>query len=117
MWEQHLRELIDGFKHPASGLAHSLRIYEMSLGLAQEKGIEVDKEALLAAAFLHDLGALGTYRQPGVDHAEQSVQVVDGILRPTDFPAESLDSQTRKQSPMRNTPSDLASHTVSSIIW
>jgi len=33
MWEQYLRELIDGFKHPA-------------WGLAQEKGVEVDKDAL-----------------------------------------------------------------------
>ena len=57
-------------KHPAWGLAHSLRIYEMSLRLAQEQGVEVDKDALLAAAFLHDLGALGSYRRPGVDHAE-----------------------------------------------
>jgi uncharacterized protein len=86
MWEQYLRELIDGFKHPAWGLAHSLRTYKMSLRLAQEQGVEVNKEALLAAAFLHDLGALGSYRQPGVDHAERSVQVIDEILRPTDFP-------------------------------
>jgi len=86
MWEQHLRELIDGFKHPAWGLAHSLRVYTMSLRMAQEQSVEVDKEALLAAALLHDLGALGSYRQSGVDHAERSVQVVDGIFRRTDFP-------------------------------
>ena len=36
MWKQYLRELIDEFKHPAWGLAHSLRIYKMSLGRAQE---------------------------------------------------------------------------------
>jgi len=86
MWEQYLRELIDGFKHPAWGLAHSLRIDEMSLRLAREGGVEVDKDALLATAFLHDLGALGSYRQLGVDHAERSGQVVDEILRSTNFP-------------------------------
>ncbi len=46
MWEQHLQELIDRLKHPAWGRAHSMRIYKMSLGLAQERGVEVDKDAL-----------------------------------------------------------------------
>ena len=46
MWKQYLRELIDEFKHPAWGLAHSLWIYEVSLRLAEEQGAEVDKGAL-----------------------------------------------------------------------
>jgi uncharacterized protein len=90
MWKEHLREFVDGFKHPAWGLSHSTRVYEMALHLAQEPGTALDEDALLAAAYLHDLGALGSYWQPGMDHAERSVQVVGDILAATDYPPEKV---------------------------
>jgi len=58
--------------------------------LAQKQGAVLDEDALLAAAYLHDTGALGNYRQPGVDHAERSVQVVGDILAATDYPPEKI---------------------------
>ena len=90
MWKEHLREFVDSFKHPAWGLSHSMRVYEMALHLAQKQGAVLDEDALLAAAYLHDTGALGNYRQPGVDHAERSVQVVGDILAATDYPPEKI---------------------------
>ena len=90
MWKEHLREFVDSFKHPAWGLSHSVRVYEMALHLAQEQGAALEEDALLAAAYLHDIGALGDYRQPGVDHAERSVQVVGDILAATDYPPEKI---------------------------
>ena len=90
MWKEHLREFVDSFKHPAWGLSHSARVYEMALHLAQEQSAALDEDALLAAAYLHDIGALGDYRQPGMDHAERSVQVIGDILAATDFPPEKI---------------------------
>ncbi len=90
MWKEHLHEFVDSFKHPAWGLSHSARVYEMALRLAQEQGAALDQDALLAAAYLHDIGALGDYRQPGMDHAERSVQVIGDILAATDFPSEKI---------------------------
>jgi uncharacterized protein len=90
MWQEHLREFVDSFKHPAWGLSHSARVYEMALHLAQQQGAVLDEDALLAAAYLHDIGALGDYRQPGTDHAERSVQVIGDILAATDFPPEKI---------------------------
>jgi uncharacterized protein len=90
MWKEHLREFVDSFKHPAWGLSHSMRVYEMALRLAQEQGAALDEDALLAAAYLHDIGALGDYRQPNMDHAERSVQVVGDILAATDYPPDKV---------------------------
>lgn len=86
MWQSTVQELIEGFHHPAWGLTHSRRVYALALRLAAELGTGVDEEALLAAAYLHDLGALGPHRQPGIDHAERSVQLLEEVLGPTDFP-------------------------------
>jgi uncharacterized protein len=90
MWKEHLREFVDSFKHPAWGLSHSMRVYEMALRLAQEQGAALDEDALLAAAYLHDIGALGDYRQPNMDHAKRSVQVVGDILAATDYPPDKV---------------------------
>ncbi len=90
MWKEYLQEFVDSFKHPAWGLSHSERVYDMALHLAQEQGAALDDDALLAAAYLHDIGALGDYRLPGVDHAERSVQVIGDILAATDFPPEKI---------------------------
>ncbi|HOU13624.1 MAG TPA: HD domain-containing protein [Anaerolineae bacterium] len=90
MWQQDLETLIDGFHHSAWGLSHSRRVYRMTLDLACQEGMQLDEEAVLAAAYLHDLGALGDYRQPGVDHAERSVQLLAEMLIPRGFPVEKL---------------------------
>lgn len=90
MWQQDLETLIDGFHHSAWGLSHSRRVYRMTLDLAREEGMALDEEAVLAAAYLHDLGALGDYRQPGVDHAERSAQLLADMLIPRGFPAEKV---------------------------
>lgn len=90
MWQSTVQALIEDFHHPAWGLAHSRRVYALALQLAAELGAEVDEEALLAAAYLHDLGALGPHRQPGVDHAARSVQLLEAVLGPTDFPRAKL---------------------------
>jgi len=88
MWKDELHSLIASFPHPGWGLPHSLRVYRMALWLSAERGTSVDQDTLLAAAYVHDLGALGCYRDPVVDHAVRSVQLLDTVL-PADFPQKS----------------------------
>jgi uncharacterized protein len=88
MWKTQLLASTEKFKHPAWGVSHSQRIYELSLQLAAEQGVDVDQNALFAAAYLHDMGAFEPYKQPDVDHAERSVQVTEGILNSIGFPSD-----------------------------
>jgi len=88
MWKERILDFAEQFKHPAWGIAHCKRVYEMALQLAELENVEVDRDALFAAAYLHDVGAFAPYRQEGVDHAERSVQVADEILADAGFPAE-----------------------------
>ena len=72
--------------HPAWGLAHSERNYQVAKSLAQKEGIQIDEDVLLAASFLHDLGGIGSFAKPGVDHAERSVEIIEPLLTAWGFP-------------------------------
>jgi uncharacterized protein len=87
-WQQCFEELIVHMPHPSWGIAHSRRVYTTALYLAEQQRWAVDMEALLAASYLHDLGALGPYRQPGSDHAARSAELAAGLLPEAGFPAE-----------------------------
>jgi uncharacterized protein len=90
MWKQQLLAFTEKFEHPAWGTSHFQRIYELSLQLAKEQNIDVDQDALFAAAYLHDIGAFEPYRQPEIDHAKRSIQLVEDILTTMDFPSEKI---------------------------
>ena len=66
--------------HPAWGLAHSERDFQVARRIAAAEGIAMDEDVLFAASFLHDVGGLAPYAKSGVDHAERSVQVVEPLL-------------------------------------
>jgi uncharacterized protein len=63
MWRQKLATFIGQYDHPSWGITHSERVYELALELAKQQDADVDQDALLAAAYLHDVGALEPYRQ------------------------------------------------------
>ena len=90
MWKQQLLAFTEKLQHPAWGTSHFQRIYELSLQLASEQNIDVDQDALFAAAYLHDIGAFEPYKQPELDHAERSIQLVEEILTPIGFPSEKI---------------------------
>ena len=90
MWKDELLSSAEQFAHPAWGISHSQRVYELALELAEAEEAEVDQDALLAAAYLHDVGALEPYRQDGVDHAERSAQVADEVLPTLGFPSNKM---------------------------
>ena len=72
--------------HPAWGIAHSERDYQLAKSLATAEGFAIDPDVLFAAAFLHDLGGIGTFARNGVDHAVRSVELAEPLLRSWGFP-------------------------------
>ena len=58
----------------------------MALQLAERLDLDVNQDALFAAAFLHDLGTFAPYRQAGVDHAVRSAEVAGELLAQVGFP-------------------------------
>jgi len=81
---------IGQYDHPSWGIAHSERVYELALKLAKQQEADVDQDALLAAAYLHDVGALEPYRLEGVDHAEQSAAFAEQMLISVGFPSDKI---------------------------
>ncbi|HEY5800763.1 MAG TPA: HD domain-containing protein [Burkholderiaceae bacterium] len=86
-WRGQVERLVrDKFLHPAWGAAHAQRDYKLARELAQAEGWSIDDDVLYAAAYLHDMGAIPAYRQQGVDHAQRSVALAEGVLRDAGFP-------------------------------
>ena len=90
MWKQKLATFIRQFDHPAWGITHSERVYALALELAKQQDTDVDKDALLAAAYIHDVGELELYRRAGIDHAEQSAAFAEEMLVSGDFPQDKI---------------------------
>ena len=74
MWKDYLANFASKFQHPAWGTSHFIRVYELSQRLAEDYE-NVDLDCVLAAAYLHDIGALLPYKVQDIDHAERSVYV------------------------------------------
>ncbi|MFX0040096.1 MAG: HD domain-containing protein [Promethearchaeota archaeon] len=87
MWKDKILEIVKDFQHPAWGYNHFTRVFELSLELAKTEGIDVDEDAIFAAAYLHDIGAFEPYRQKGKDHSIAAIEKCDDILGSTDFPS------------------------------
>ena len=80
--------VIENGSHPAWGMAHSERDFQLAWLLARKEGIQMDDDALFAAAFLHDIGALPQYFKPETDHAARSAELAEPLLRQWGFPRE-----------------------------
>jgi uncharacterized protein len=83
--EQHL-------KHPAWGLSHSERDYQLARTLAADDHVILDDDVLYAAAYLHDVAAFAPFEKPGVDHADEGAQVVAALLDGTGFPMTKIEA-------------------------
>lgn len=80
------------FKHPAWGFSHSQRDYNVAKQLAQQDNVQLDDDVLFAAAYLHDMAAFPGWAKDGVDHADRAAEIVDTVLKGTNFPAEKVDT-------------------------
>jgi len=90
MRKEKLIEIVKDFEHPAWGLSHFTRVFELSLELAKVQQVNVDDEALYAAAYLHDIGAFEPYRQESKDHSDIAVENCDDILNSIKFSSEKI---------------------------
>lgn len=76
--------------HPAWGWTHSERDYLLAREIAANEGLSIDTDVLFAAAFTHDIGAIGDFQKEGVDHAVRSVELAEPMLLEAGFPAAKL---------------------------
>lgn len=76
--------------HPAWGWTHSERDYLLASDIAAKEGLAIDTDVLFAAAFTHDIGAIGDFQKEGVDHAVRSVELAEPMLLQAGFPASKL---------------------------
>jgi uncharacterized protein len=90
-WKVKLYELTHArFLHPAWGWQHSERDYLMAVRLAQGDGLQVDKDVLFAAAFLHDMSAFMPCKGPKMEHGECAARQARAMLGGTGFPMQKL---------------------------
>ncbi|HEY1654128.1 MAG TPA: HD domain-containing protein [Candidatus Tumulicola sp.] len=74
------------FVHPAWGWQHSERNYDIALELARGDGLEVDRDVLFAAAFLHDMAAFVPCADAHMEHGDCAAQESGAVLRGAGFP-------------------------------
>jgi hypothetical protein len=92
-WRTAVRQFAEtNLKHPAWGVSHSLRDYELAKQLAAADKVALDDDVLYAAAYLHDVAAFAAFRKEGVDHQDQAASIVEQLLTGTGFPMEKIDA-------------------------
>jgi HD superfamily phosphodiesterase len=79
-------------KHPAWGLSHSVRDYELAKQLAAADHATLDDDVLYAAAYLHDVAAFAPFRKPDVDHQDEAARIVESMLAGTGFPMAKIEA-------------------------
>ncbi len=86
-WKVKIYELARGtFLHPAWGWQHSERDYLLALRLAQDDHLKIDKDALFAAAFLHDMAAFRPCADRKLEHGACAALESPAILKRAGFP-------------------------------
>ncbi len=78
--------------HPSWGITHSERDFQVTVALAKTQNSPIDIDILFAAAFLHDLGGIGSFQKEGVDHAVRSVELAGPLLQSFGFPMSKFDA-------------------------
>jgi len=78
-------------KHPAWGLSHSLRGYELAKALAAADQVVLDDEVLYAAAYLHDVAAFAPFRSSFANHQDEAARIVESLLAGTGFPMSKIE--------------------------
>lgn len=79
-------------KHPAWGLSHSVRDYELAKELAAADQVTLDDDVLYAAAYLHDVAAFAPFSEADVDHQDEAARIVESMLAGTGFPMAKIEA-------------------------
>lgn len=92
-WRAAVRRFAEvNLKHPAWGVSHSARDYDLAKALAKEDGVTLDDDVLYAAAYLHDVAAFAPFRKQNVDHQDEAANIVGSLLDGTGFPMAKIDA-------------------------
>jgi hypothetical protein len=92
-WRESVRQFAaEHFKNPAWGYSHNVRDYELARRLAATDHVSLDDDILFAAAYLHDIAAFKPWADDKRDHSDVGAEVVETVLKGTDFPAAKLDA-------------------------
>ncbi|MHB8583539.1 MAG: HD domain-containing protein [Gammaproteobacteria bacterium] len=90
-WKVKIYELAHTtFLHPAWGWQHSERDYLVALRLAKDDGLQVDTDALFAAAFLHDMAAFRPCADKKMEHGDCAALQSPAILKSVGFPMQKI---------------------------
>ena len=90
-WKQKLYAFAqEKLRHPAWGWTHSERDFRLASEIAASEKLTVDRDVLFAAAFIHDIGAIGEFQKDGVDHSVRSVELAGPLLREMGFPPDKI---------------------------
>jgi uncharacterized protein len=81
----------ENMKHPAWGLSHSMRDYELAKELAAADQVTLDDDVLYAAAYLHDVAAFEPFRSRA-DHQDEAAKIVESMLEGTGFPMAKIEA-------------------------
>jgi uncharacterized protein len=81
----------ENMKHPAWGLSHSKRDYELAKELAAADQVTLDDDVLYAAAYLHDVAAFEPFRSRA-DHQDEAAKIVGSMLEGTGFPMAKIEA-------------------------
>lgn len=79
-------------KHPAWGLSHSVRDYELAKELAAADQVTLDDDVLYAAAYLHDVAAFAPFSEADGDHQDEAARIVESMLAGTGFPMAKIEA-------------------------
>ena len=92
-WRTAVHRFVEAnMKHPAWGLSHSMRDYELAKQLAAADQVTLDDDVLYAASYLHDVAAFAPFRKPGVDHQDEAARIVESMLAGTGFPMTKIEA-------------------------
>jgi len=89
-WKVKIYEMAHSqFLHPAWGWQHSERDYRMALRLAKGDHLKIDKDALFAAAFLHDMAEFHPCARK-MPHGKCAALQSPAILKRVGFPVKKI---------------------------
>jgi uncharacterized protein len=92
-WRAAVHRFVEAnLKHPAWGLSHSMRDYELAKELAADDQVTVDDDVLYAAAYLHDVAAFAPFRKQDADHQDEAARIVESMLAGTGFPMAKIEA-------------------------
>lgn len=90
-WKVKIYELARRhFLHPAWGWQHCARDYLLALRIARDDHLKIDKDALFAAAFLHDMAAFRPCADRKMEHGACAALQSPAILKRVGFPMQKI---------------------------